>query len=99
MSDQGMSDLHLTPAQLDAVLSPHAIREAAAKIFARTERGQGQFRFHPEKLDDTVDFVLRVIRKKYPDLNIPFHSRWGHFRAGGVDRARQFQAWLDQEPT
>ena len=27
-------------------------------------------------------------RARYPDLNIPFHSRWRHFEAGGVDRSR-----------
>ena len=33
-----------------------------------------------------------MIRKNYPDLNIPFHSRWGHFRVGGIDRVQK----LDQ---
>jgi hypothetical protein len=27
-----------------------------------------------------------VTRANYPTLDIPFHSRWNHFRAGGVDR-------------
>jgi hypothetical protein len=33
-----------------------------------------------------VEFVLSVIHKKYPKLDIPFHSRWGHFRAAGLNR-------------
>jgi hypothetical protein len=27
-----------------------------------------------------------VTRKRYPDLRIPYHSRWRHFEAGDVDR-------------
>ena len=33
-----------------------------------------------------VDFVVEITRKNYPDLKIPFHSRWGHFKVGGIDR-------------
>ena len=28
-----------------------------------------------------------ITRRRYPDLDVPFHSRWRHFSAGGVDRA------------
>jgi hypothetical protein len=30
--------------------------------------------------------VAQVTRARYPDLAIPYHSRWRHFEAGGVDR-------------
>lgn len=30
--------------------------------------------------------MSRTIEEHYPDLDIPFHSRWRHFQAGGVDR-------------
>jgi hypothetical protein len=29
---------------------------------------------------------VEVIRDRYPDLQVPFHSRWRHFAAGGIDR-------------
>jgi hypothetical protein len=70
-------------------LSPKAIRERAAKIFELTLAGQTNFQFHSDKLKPTVEFVLSVIKKNYPELEIPFHSRWGHFRAGGVDRTKK----------
>jgi hypothetical protein len=38
--------------------------------------------------------VLDVTRENYPDLDIPFHSRWGHFRAGGVDRVKELDEKL-----
>ena len=33
-----------------------------------------------------LTLVADVTRRRYPDLQIPFHSRWRHFEAGGVDR-------------
>ena len=30
--------------------------------------------------------VVDVTRQRYPDLQIPYHSRWRHFETGGVDR-------------
>lgn len=39
-----------------------------------------------DKLDDIAGFVAGIIRENYPDLEIPYHSRWRHFAAGGYDR-------------
>ncbi len=72
-------------------LSPKAIRDSAQKIYLEAKAGQTYFKVDEDKLNPTVDYVLKVIRENYPDLNIPFHSRWGHFRPGGVDRA----TWLN----
>ncbi|QLY24353.1 URC4/urg3 family protein [Bdellovibrio sp. KM01] len=68
------------------LLSPQAVRHSAEKILDLTIKDQTHFRYHPEKMPAVVDYVLQVIRENYPELNIPFHSRWGHFRAGNVDR-------------
>lgn len=77
-------------------LSPAAIRDSAQKIYSEAKAGHTYFKLDETKLNPTVDYVLKVIRENYPDLNIPFHSRWGHFRPGGVDRA----TWLnDHLPT
>ncbi|MFL5785396.1 MAG: URC4/urg3 family protein [Bacteriovoracaceae bacterium] len=76
--------------ELDYILSPKAIRDGAKKVFDATVKGEGHFRYHPEKFSSTVDYVMETIRQNYPDLKIPFHSRWGHFRPGGVDRSK----WL-----
>lgn len=90
-----MNSLNLTADQIDYLLKPVAIRERAQKILELTKAGKTSFEFHPEKLKPTVDYVLSVIHKKYPDLNIPFHSRWGHFRAGSFDRAAQFASLFE----
>jgi hypothetical protein len=90
-----MSNLELTPTQIDDILSTKAIRERAALLFARCERGEGFFRYHPERLKPTLEIVMQTIRKNYPDLKIPFHSRWGHFRAGGLDRIQSLSQITD----
>jgi Protein of unknown function (DUF1688) len=33
--------------------------------------------------------VIEVMRSAYPDLQVPFHSRWRHFEAGGISRSAQ----------
>ncbi len=91
------SNLKLTDEELDDLFSPKAIRRQAKKIFDLTREGKTSFQYVPEKLAPTTDYVLQVIRKKYPTLQIPFHSRWGHFRAGGVDRTKELNQRLAVE--
>lgn len=77
-----------TAADLDFLLSPLAIRQSAEKIFELTQSGNTHFHYHPEQFNPLVDYVIEVIRANYPSLEIPFHSRWGHFRVGGKDRVQ-----------
>jgi hypothetical protein len=79
---------------VDYLLSPRAIRERAARIHGLAEAGGTHFRPRPEKLAEVADFVLEVTRANYPDLKIPFHSRWGHFKAAGVDRLARLEERL-----
>ncbi|MBY0517234.1 MAG: URC4/urg3 family protein [Bacteriovoracaceae bacterium] len=76
---------------LDYLLSPKIIRDGAKKVFEASVQGKTHFVIHPERLNFTLEYVLETIRQNYPDLKIPFHSRWGHFRPGGEDRSK----WLD----
>lgn len=87
-----MNKLNLSQEQIDFLLSPKAIRERTKKIFDLTLAGKTHFEFHPEKMDETVKYLLQVIKKNYPSMDIPFHSRWGHFRVGKIDRVKK----LDQ---
>jgi hypothetical protein len=80
--------------QVDYLLSPAAIRVQAKKIFDLTVQGKTLFSYHPDKFQPTVDYVLSVIKKNYPDMKIPFHSRWGHFRVGGIDRVKTLDQTL-----
>jgi hypothetical protein len=70
--------------------SPATIRERAKILFDRAVRGESQFyRINSGQLERCVDFVLETTRKAYPDLKIPYHSRWRHFDVGGIDRASE----------
>lgn len=75
-----------TEKDLDFLLSPLAIRQSAEAIFDLTKNGKTHFTYHPEKFNGVVDYVIEVIKENYPSLEIPFHSRWGHFRVGGINR-------------
>ncbi len=86
-----MSELKLSQKELDYLLSPAAIRAQADLIYKRTTEGVGYFKLHEERFAPLVSYVMETIQKNYPDGNIPFHSRWGHFRAGGRDRVSEFK--------
>ena len=71
-----------------ALLSATAVRERCALVFAAAEREETRhFRIVPSLLNTAADRVVAVTRRRYPDLAVPYHSRWRHFSAGGVDRA------------
>lgn len=71
-----------------ALLSAAAVRERCAIVFAAAERGETRhFRLSLDRLDAVAGRVAGITRRRYPDLAVPFHSRWRHFSAGGIDRA------------
>ncbi|MCV7344631.1 URC4/urg3 family protein [Mycolicibacterium rhodesiae] len=70
-----------------ALRSTRAVRERAAVLTERARCGDSRwFTVHDDALDATAQLVADVTRRNYPDLQVPFHSRWRHFEAGGVDR-------------
>jgi len=70
-----------------ALRCTRTIRERAGVLTARARSGDSRwFTVHDDALDSAAALVAGVTRDRYPDLQIPFHSRWRHFEAGGVDR-------------
>lgn len=70
------------------LLSAAAVRARCAIVHDAAERGETHhFRVVPERLDLIARRVAEVTRRRYPDLEVPYHSRWRHFAAGGVERA------------
>ncbi|RMX05035.1 DUF1688 family protein [Corticibacter populi] len=69
------------------LLDAAAVRRHAAALMARIEAGESEhFTWQSERLLPTAQYVAETIRHNYPDLQVPYHSRWRHFEAGGVDR-------------
>jgi hypothetical protein len=68
--------------------TPLAIRERAEKMLAYVEDGKSAwFALDANGLEAAVQATLDVTRRRFPNLaDIPFHSRWRHFEAGGRDR-------------
>ncbi len=67
--------------------SPATIRERCGAILAAVERGDStHFRVNRSALPAVADRVATLTRERFPSLQVPLHSRWRHFEAGGVDR-------------
>jgi hypothetical protein len=49
------------------------------------------------RLDEAAIEVAALTRQRFPTLNIPFHSRWRHFEAGGVGRPARLSEMLRKE--
>jgi Protein of unknown function (DUF1688) len=83
-----MSTVHFDDRSPIAVLrSPQTIRDRCGTLFALAQSDQLQhFRCDLTQLDRVADYVLQVTRDQYPDLQIPFHSRWRHFEVGNISR-------------
>ncbi len=89
----------LTAAAVDRLRDPRTIRERCASIRAAVEAGDSKyFTVDVARLPLAAEQVVRVTRERYPALAIPYHSRWRHFEAGGVDRNRDLARALARFP-
>lgn len=76
--------------------STQTIRERAQALLQRARAGQSaHWLVDDSRLPAVAQQVAEVTRQRYPDLAIPFHSRWRHFEPGGHDRL----SWLGLRPT
>lgn len=83
----------------DALLTVAAIRTRCANIAAAVTAGRSRhFRIDRDRLDGAAECVTATTRRRYPDLAIPYHSRWRHFEAGGVNRKAELDALLAGRP-
>lgn len=87
-----MSDLASTVAELR---STQTIRKRARALLARARRGESTcFLINDGAMVTAATLVAELTQARYPDLKIPYHSRWRHFEAGGVDRSGQLDSAL-----
>jgi hypothetical protein len=76
-----------------ALLSTRAVRARCGAIHAAARGGASRwFTLDEARLEDAADLVAAVTRRRYPDLVVPYHSRWRHFEAGGTDRVTAVEA-------
>ncbi|MFT7475143.1 MAG: hypothetical protein ACI81L_002080 [Verrucomicrobiales bacterium] len=67
-------------ANYSQLLSAEAVRSQCARVTARTRNGGGLFIVDDDAIDACAQRVVDVTRERYPTLDIPYHSRWRHFR-------------------
>ena len=71
--------------------STATVRLRANALLARARRGESAwFTVNDGALMTTATLVAGLTQARYPDLKIPYHSRWRHFEAGGRDRLALF---------
>ena len=77
----------------------NAIRSRAQALLAQARaKSSRHFRVFDPALHEAALLVAEVTRTRYPSLAIPFHSRWRHFEAGGVDRRALLDTRLGDVP-
>jgi hypothetical protein len=73
-----------------------AVRERCRMVHDWVAAGRSpNFTLDRDRLEAVAGYVADVTRANYPDLQIPYHSRWRHFSAGGIDRWNELAAAAD----
>ncbi|MGK2870410.1 MAG: URC4/urg3 family protein [Mycobacterium sp.] len=83
----------MTPAA--TLRSTAEIRTRSNYLLNRAREGSSVwFTVHDDAIDGAAAEVADLTAARFPDLAIPFHSRWRHFEAGGVDRKSELDGLL-----
>ncbi|KAL4900101.1 hypothetical protein BDW74DRAFT_162379 [Aspergillus multicolor] len=86
---------------LNPLLTLQAVRSRAHLVLDLAKQNAlNHFEFHAEKLDETVEYVIRIIQRDFgPDRynTIPPHGRWQHFEVGSVPRINKLlKQWSER---
>lgn len=95
-----MPNLHDPKQAVVWLRDPAVIRARAHQLLEIGVRDSlTHFAVDLDALPAAASYVAEVIKENYPDLKVPYHARWRHFAAGGVDRWGALQAKLPiQDP-
>ncbi len=96
-----LSDMRQPEAAAAWLRTTTAVRERAAELLARARRGDSEFFTIGDgsTLDDAAREVVQATQARYAWRPIPYHSRWRHFEAGGVDRSAELDRLLGDHAT
>ncbi len=85
---------------LAALRDPGTIRaRCTAVLRAADDNVCEHFTVDRSALPAVAARVAALTLERFPDLRIPFHSRWRHFEAGGIDRKPVLDARLQGRDT
>ncbi len=82
-------------AAVSALRCTGAIRERAGQLLALARAGESaHFAVDDAALAKAARTVADLTHQRFPDLRIPYHSRWRHFEAGQVNRVARLDTLL-----
>src|SRR3990167_2164284 len=95
--NQGMMILNILKGEtyrnrllLNFLRAPESIRSSCNNLLPYAQRNKlKHFKCNFDNLPLAADYVTKIILRLYPTLNIPYHSRWRHFEAGGRSEERR----------
>lgn len=69
---------------IEELQRPETIRDKAHQLLSKAKHDElHHFTVDWSQMIPTASYVIEVIKANYPDLNIPYHSRWRHFEIDG----------------
>lgn len=78
---------------LAQLMTLEAVRNRCnAVLDAASDAGTPHFGVDYDNMDAVVGRVVKTIRRNYPSLEVPTHSRFRHFNTGGISRLPQAEA-------
>ncbi|KAL5050972.1 hypothetical protein BDW71DRAFT_171996 [Aspergillus fruticulosus] len=91
----------MTEPEISHLLTLQAVRSKAHLVLdLANQNALNHFDYHPERLDETVEYVIGIIQRDFgPNAynTIPPHGRWQHFDVGGVPRIDRLLAkWSER---
>jgi Protein of unknown function (DUF1688) len=93
--DEALAPAAERPHLLARLHDPATIRLRCASVLRAVEDNLSpSFRLDRSALPALAARVAALTRERFPALDIPFHSRWRHFEAGGTDRKAELDAAL-----
>ena len=94
-----MSRVAEAEAAASTLRSTATIRERCGQLLARARAGESKwFVVEDSAIPTAAREVADLTRRRYPKGHIPFHSRWRHLEAGGVDRRAELEKLLGKVP-
>ncbi|MBL8307805.1 MAG: URC4/urg3 family protein [Rubrivivax sp.] len=80
---------------LEKLRDPGTVRARCRAVLRAVDSNVSEhFRLDRGALPAVAERVAALTLQRFPDLRIPYHSRWRHFEAGGVDRKPVLDALL-----
>ncbi len=99
-SSEGSDGNNISRHPLAPLRDPGTVRLRCAAILRSVESGVSPyFSVRREAIDAVADRVAALTLKRFPDLRIPYHSRWRHFESGGIDRKAELDALMTGRST